>query len=128
MRRRAVVLYDEDCGFCRWSADLLRRWDRAGALGFASIQSSDALLGSIAPADRLRSMHVVDESGRIWSGGRALTRTAERLPGGRLAASVGDRAPALADRVYGWAARHRTQLGSLLGTEACAVDPSRRSP
>ena len=34
-----TVLYDEDCGFCRWSADKLRRWDTRGRLTFAAIQS-----------------------------------------------------------------------------------------
>ena len=28
----AVVLYDADCGFCRWAIDKLLVWDRAGRL------------------------------------------------------------------------------------------------
>ncbi len=33
-----AVLYDEDCGFCRWSADKLRAWDTRRRLTFAAIQ------------------------------------------------------------------------------------------
>jgi predicted DCC family thiol-disulfide oxidoreductase YuxK len=40
--------YDEDCGFCRWSAERLRRWDRRGRLTFAPIQS--AVIADAAPA------------------------------------------------------------------------------
>ena len=30
-----LVLYDEDCGFCRWSADRLRAWARRSDGGTA---------------------------------------------------------------------------------------------
>ena len=29
---RATVLYDGDCGFCKWSLAKLLAWDRRGAL------------------------------------------------------------------------------------------------
>jgi len=38
VRRPVIVLYDDDCGFCRWSADRIRRLDARGALAFAPIQ------------------------------------------------------------------------------------------
>ncbi len=50
-----IVLYDEDCGFCRWTADKLRGWDRRRRLTFAPIQSSrgQALLAAVPPEVRL---------------------------------------------------------------------------
>src|SRR6266536_2095860 len=73
-RRRVTVLYDKDCGFCRWSAHAIRRWDGRDSLAFASIQSGRGtrLLHAIRPELRLDSMHVVTADGRIWSGGEAV--------------------------------------------------------
>ena len=50
-----TVLYDEDCGFCRWTADKLRGWDRRRRLPFAPIQSprGQALLAAVPPEVRL---------------------------------------------------------------------------
>ena len=68
--RVITVLYDEDCGFCRWSADKLRAWDTQHRLTFAAIQSARGaeLLVAVPEAHRLDSMHAVTRDGR---GGRA---------------------------------------------------------
>ena len=34
----AILLYDADCGFCRWAIDKLLAWDRAGRLRPAALQ------------------------------------------------------------------------------------------
>ena len=120
-----TVLYDGDCGFCRWSADRLRAWDRRGALRFAPIQASDDLLGSVPPGRRLAAMHVVDAERRVWSGGAALTRLAEVLPAAALLGVLGRRFPRLTERGYRFVAARRSRLGRLLGADACRVDPSR---
>jgi predicted DCC family thiol-disulfide oxidoreductase YuxK len=120
-----TVLYDEDCGFCRWSAGRLRAWDRHGALRFAPIQASDDLLAAVPVTDRLAAMHVVDAGGRVWTGGAALTRLAQTLPGAAPLGAFGRRFPGLTERGYRFVAARRTRLGRLLGTEACRVDPSR---
>lgn len=36
-----TVLYDCDCGFCRWSVGRLLAWDRAGRLRPLAIQSPE---------------------------------------------------------------------------------------
>lgn len=122
-----TVLYDEDCGFCRWTADKLRGWDRHQRLRFASIQGSrgQALLASLPPEVRLDSAHVVT-AGRVRSGGAAVAPVLRELPGGRPLAAVAKAMPRVTDRAYRWTARRRTWLGARLGTAACAVDPSRR--
>jgi len=39
---RAVLLYDRDCGFCRWSAAKLMAWDRGRRLLPVPIQDPQA--------------------------------------------------------------------------------------
>ncbi len=126
---RAIVLYDDDCGFCRWSAERLRRWDRRGRLGFAPIQGGEGerLLGDLAPADRLSSWHVVTPDGRRWTAGAAAEPVFRALPGGGPLATLVKVAPRVTDRVYRWVAAHRGALGSLLGHDACDVHPGRAS-
>lgn len=121
---RSVVLYDDDCGFCRWSADKLRAWDRRGRLAFATIQASDRLLSPVPPEERLDSVHVVDPDGRVWSGGPALTRLAALLPGGASLAVLGGAFPGATERAYRAVSHHRSTLGRILGEEACRVDPA----
>ena len=125
--RTATVLYDDDCGFCRWSAERLRRWDRRGRLRFATIQgpTGDRLLGDLDETTRFGSWHVVTPDGRRRSSGAALAPTLEHLPGGRPLAALARVAPSLTDAAYRAVARRRTTIGRALGADACAVDPSR---
>jgi predicted DCC family thiol-disulfide oxidoreductase YuxK len=119
-----TVLYDDDCGACRWSADRLRVWDRRGRLAFDAIQRADDLLTPIPPERRPESMHVVERDGRVWSGGAAVTRLLTELPGGAPFAWLGRHAPVLTERAYLWVAAHRGQIGTWLGADRCTVDPS----
>jgi predicted DCC family thiol-disulfide oxidoreductase YuxK len=126
---RHVVLYDEDCGFCRWSLARLLRWDRAGRLRAAPIQSEegDGLLADLSEEDRLASWHLVTPDGRRYSGGAATGPMARLLPAGAPVAFLAETFPRSTDRLYRWVARHRDMLGRRLGAQACAVDPSTRS-
>jgi predicted DCC family thiol-disulfide oxidoreductase YuxK len=123
----ATVFFDEDCGFCRWSSDRLRAWDRAGRLRFAPIRGpeGDRWLGALTLKSRLGSWHVVTRDGRVWSAGAALPPTLRLLPGGRPLAAALELSPAATERLYQWVARHRARFGSLLGQRACGVDPGR---
>ena len=127
---RTTVLYDDDCGFCRWSADKLRRWDRHGRLRFVAIQSAtgERLLSELTPTERLESWHVITPDGRRSSAGAGLAPVLERLPAGRPLAVVADAVPPVTDAAYRAVAKRRTAIGRLLGAEACAVDPSRTHP
>jgi predicted DCC family thiol-disulfide oxidoreductase YuxK len=121
-----TVLYDEDCGFCRWSADKLRVWATRRGLTFASIQSSRGaeLLHPVPVAERLDSMHAVTPDGRVWSGGQAVRVIFDELPGGRALALIAATLPGVTEWIYRLVARHRNRLGRLLGQRACSVDPS----
>lgn len=124
---RVTVLYDEDCGFCRWSAERLRVWDRSDRLRFVAIQApeGDALLSRVPPRERLDSMHAVTPDGRVWSAGGAAAPILRRLPLGRPLAAIADAVPGSTERIYRAVAARRTQVGRLLGAAACRVDPSR---
>ncbi|MGE5225306.1 MAG: thiol-disulfide oxidoreductase DCC family protein [Planctomycetaceae bacterium] len=123
---RVAVLYDDDCGFCRWAAERLRTWGRGRALRFATIQGAEGerLLAPVPSAARLDSMHAVTPDGRVWSAGAAVPVILRALPAGRPFASLARLAPGLTDRAYRTVAARRARLGALLGREACAVDPS----
>lgn len=123
---RATVLFDADCGLCRWAAERLRRWDRARRLRFVALGTpeADRLLPDLTPPERAASWHLVDADGRVASGGAAVPAVLRLLPLGRPAAAVSSRFPRLTDAVYRWIAAHRDELGRLLGERACAVDPS----
>jgi predicted DCC family thiol-disulfide oxidoreductase YuxK len=125
---RYIVLYDEDCGFCRWSLDRLLRWDRRGLLRATPIQSEegDRLLADLSEEDRLASWHLVTPGGGRYSGGAAAAPLARLLPAGAPVALLAEAFPRTTDRLYRWVARNRAELGRRLGEEACAVDPSRR--
>ena len=117
-----TVLYDHDCGFCRWSVGRLLAWDRAGRLRPVAIQSTEGqrLLRDLTPERRLAAAHAVDAAGRRTSGGDALAPVAAVLPGGAPLAALGRRAPALARVTYRAVAGRRSLFGRLLSNAAKA--------
>jgi predicted DCC family thiol-disulfide oxidoreductase YuxK len=120
---RATVIYDSDCGFCKFSLALLLSWDRRGAaralrplpLGTAE---ADLLLADLTPEQRNSSWHLVDESGRRNSAGAALAPALALLPGGRLPAALVARVPHLTERGYRWVVDHRGFLGRFVPARA----------
>ena len=120
---RWVVLYDSDCGFCKWLLAGLLRWDRAARLRPVPLQGSEAdeLLADLAPEERMASWHLVPDrwaaaeghggpGGTRRSGGDAAPPLLRLLPGGGLPAAAFARLPGLTDRGYRWVAEHRSQL------------------
>ena len=117
-----TVLYDHDCGFCRWSIGRLLAWDRVGRLRPLAIQSAEGqrLLADLTPEQRLATAHAVDAAGRRTSGGDALAPIAAVLPGGAALAALGRRAPALARVGYRAVAGRRSLFGRLISDAARA--------
>ena len=111
-----ILLYDEDCGFCRWSLSWVLRADRRGRLTPLPLGSpeADRLLADLAPAERAASWHLAAPDGRRWSAGYAAPPLLRLLPGGRLPASVLGAAPELTDRAYRWVAEHRSAFSRLI--------------
>ena len=116
---RLAVLYDSDCGFCKWALDKILAWDRNRRLRPVAIQSEEGqrLLVSIPPERRRESWHLV-AGGRVQSAGAAAPDLFAVLPGGRPLAALLRAFPRLTERSYRWVAGHRDLLARLLRIDA----------
>lgn len=112
---RGLILYDADCGFCRWTLAKLLAWDRRGALRPVPIGSEEGgrLLTGMDDERRRASWHLVRD-GRTWSGGAAFPPLLELLAGGPPLARLAARLPRLSEAGYGLLARNRGTLGRLV--------------
>ena len=115
-----AVLYDEDCGFCRWSLDKVLAWDRRRALRPIAIQSEEgqALLAGIPKPRRLDSWHLVLPSGEVLSAGAAAAPLARALPAGKPLAFLFERFPQTTERAYRFVAEHRDRFARIVGADA----------
>ena len=119
----AIVLYDEDCGFCRWSLDKILAWDRHGRLRPVPIQSEEAerLLAEMPRERWLESWHLVQPTGEVRSAGAAAAPLVSLLPGGRPLAVLFRTFPRATERAYRTVANNRERLARLL-----RIDPTCR--
>jgi predicted DCC family thiol-disulfide oxidoreductase YuxK len=119
---RWTVLYDADCGFCRWSLGRVLVLDRRRSLRPVALGTpeADALLADMAPDERAASWHLVSPGGRRWSAGEAAPPLLRLLPGGRAPAALIARFPRLTERGYRWVAGHRSWFGKLVPDSAKA--------
>ena len=110
---RAVILFDNDCGFCRWSLSMILSWDRHDRLRPVALQSPEAddLLKGMDTEQKMASWHLVAPDGRIYSGGEALSPMASLLPDGAPIASLASGFPRATDRAYRWVAKNRDSPG-----------------
>jgi predicted DCC family thiol-disulfide oxidoreductase YuxK len=116
------LLYDSDCGFCRWAIDKILVWDTRRRLRPVAIQApeADGLLPGLDSKSRLASWHLVTPDGRVHSGGAAVTPLLRLLPGARPLAALLGAFPETTDRAYRLAARNRNRFGRLAGAH-CRV-------
>lgn len=116
------MLYDADCGFCRWSLGRLLALDRRRRLRPVALgaEEADALLADLDLAERAASWHLVSPGGRRWSAGEAAPPLLRLLPGGRAPAALLARFPRATERAYRWVADHRSQLGRPIPARAKA--------
>lgn len=117
---RWLVLYDADCGLCKWLLAGLLRWDRQERLQPLPLDDPKAarLLSDLEPAERMASWHLVEPSGDRRSAGDALAPLLAMLPGGRLPSAALGRVPALTGRGYRLIAERRAALSSLVPARA----------
>lgn len=108
-----TVIYDGECGICRRSVELLRRWDREQVLRFVPFQDEAAVARfRIALPALAAAMHLVLPDGRVFAGADAAPELLRLLPGKRWLAAV-FRVPGvlpLARRAYAWIAARRRCL------------------
>ncbi|UJA21429.1 DUF393 domain-containing protein [Thermoleophilia bacterium SCSIO 60948] len=120
----AVLLYDEDCGFCKWCLNRILAWDRRHRLRPVAIGSPEgaSLLSSLSEEERWDSFHVVTPDGQVHSAGAAAAPLAERLPGAAPIGLIARRLPGPTERAYRLVAGNRTRLARLVGVDAsCEV-------
>jgi predicted DCC family thiol-disulfide oxidoreductase YuxK len=124
---QSVLLYDSDCGFCRWAVDRVLAWDRKSRLRPVAFQDpeADRLLPGIDAETKMASWHLVTTDGRVFSGGAVAPPLLRLLPGGRPLAAIAAAFPGATERGYRWVSRNRDRFGRLAGTR-CDVDPARR--
>jgi predicted DCC family thiol-disulfide oxidoreductase YuxK len=103
---RAWLLYDADCGLCKFVVARVLELDRARRLRPVALQDEKAteLLPRMSPEERMESFHVVGSDGAVHSAGDGL---AALLPPLR-------RYPRLSSRLYRLVADNRDRLGKLL--------------
>ena len=120
MSERWIVLYDGDCGFCKWLLSGLLRWDRAERTVPIALQRPEAaeLLADLDAGTRMASWHLIAPDGRRRSGGAAVAPLLRLLPAGRVPAALVARIPGFTDRGYRWVAAHRTGLSRFVPKRA----------
>jgi predicted DCC family thiol-disulfide oxidoreductase YuxK len=121
---RAAVLYDDDCGFCKWSLNKILAWDRRGRLRPVAIQSEEGrrLLASLPAEQHLETAHLVTPGGELLSAGAAAPPLLRLLPGGRPLAFLLDSFPRTTDRAYRFVVDHRSGFARIAGVDSsCEV-------
>jgi predicted DCC family thiol-disulfide oxidoreductase YuxK len=103
---QAWLLYDADCGLCKFVVARVLELDRARRFRPLALQDAKAaaLLPGLGEEERMRSFHVVDPDGTVHSAGDGLAAVFPPLK----------RAPRLASRAYRLVADNRDRLGKLI--------------
>ena len=111
-----VLLYDDDCGFCRWALAWVLRLDRDARIRPLALRSeeADALLQAVPAQERSESWHLVTPDGRVSSAGDACAPLFDQRPRGRRVARAARAAGPLLRWGYRVAARNRGALGALI--------------
>lgn len=111
-----TVFYDEQCGVCCVVVEGVIRVHTRAPLRTVPIQSPDgqAALASVPATERLASWHLVDDSGRVFSGGDAFAPLLRDVPGARWLVPAVDRMPRTRRAAYRAFAGRRTALARLV--------------
>ena len=116
MLNRPVLLYDGDCGFCLKWIRRLERWDVHRRILCLPSDQRGAIedLPPLSDEALNRAMHLITPEGQVFAGGRAVPEMLPYLRGGRWLRPIFSipGIQAVTNRVYGWVAEHRHDLGS----------------
>jgi predicted DCC family thiol-disulfide oxidoreductase YuxK len=115
-----IVLYDKDCGLCRWLMAWAIEHDDRKQLVAVAIQSplGAELLADLAAGERLRSAHLVTDDGLRRSGGAAAADVLAMLPKTRLLGRLAHGLPRTTALLYGFVAARRQGFGRFVGKDA----------
>lgn len=121
MRSRTVLIYDGDCGFCRWGMHLVRRLDVGKFFTFCPFGRpvAEEALSRLDPEKRYSSYHAL--AGEVLHSGTDAARvTLEGLPMGKVLTALS------LHRLYPLIAVNRATLGRLVPGRPIIDDCSRR--
>jgi predicted DCC family thiol-disulfide oxidoreductase YuxK len=113
---RVILVYDRDCGFCRWCLGKVLAWDRRRAVRPVALGTPEAnrLLADVPAAERPKSWHLVDEDGTVHSAGAGFEPLFRLLPGGGPFAAAAARLPGATQRGYGFVSGNRSIWGKFV--------------
>lgn len=116
------MIYDRDCGFCRWSLATLLALDRSHRVRPVPLgtPAADELLADLTTPERVASWHLISPAGRRDSAGAGAAPLLRLLRGGRFPSMLLAAAPRTTDHVYRWVADHRSSLSKLVPARAKA--------
>ena len=111
----AVLVYDADCGFCRWCVARVLGLDRDRRVRPVALQSEEGrrLTAALEPQVAEASWHLATADGRLLSAGAVVPELADLLPRGGAVASLARRVPGTIDRAYRFGAGHRDRFGAV---------------
>jgi predicted DCC family thiol-disulfide oxidoreductase YuxK len=111
-----ILIYDRDCGFCRWSLGKVLAWDRHRAVRPVALGTPEAnrLLADVPSAERPRSWHLVDEGGTVYSAGAGFSPLFRLLPGAGPFAAVAAKFPRATESGYRFVSGNRSIWGKLV--------------
>lgn len=115
-----LILYNVDCGFCRWSVAKVLAWDRRAKLGVLPIQSPEGarILAALDRPAQFASWHFLTADGDLRSGGAVFAPVLRLLPGGAALAALAAARPDATMRAYRAVASRRAAFGSLISAAA----------
>jgi predicted DCC family thiol-disulfide oxidoreductase YuxK len=113
---RATLIYDSDCGFCRWCLGKVLAWDRRGAVRPLALGTDEAnrLLRDMPRGEQMSSWHLVDDDGAVHSAGAGFAPLFKLLPAGSLFAALTARIPDATERGYRFVSGNRSLWGKLV--------------
>jgi predicted DCC family thiol-disulfide oxidoreductase YuxK len=108
-----ILIYDSDCGFCRWCLGKVLAWDRRGAVRPLALGApeADRHLAGMPLDRRISSWHLVDGAGGLHSAGAGFPPLLRQLPGGAPLAALAARFPGVTERAYRFVSGNRTFFG-----------------
>jgi predicted DCC family thiol-disulfide oxidoreductase YuxK len=111
-----ILIYDSDCGFCRWCLGKVLAWDRRRDVRPVALGTDEGkgLLGDMPLDEQFSSWHLVDEGGAVRSAGAGFPPLLRRLPGGGPFAALAARFPEATDRAYRAVSGNRAIFGKLI--------------
>jgi predicted DCC family thiol-disulfide oxidoreductase YuxK len=111
-----VLIYDSDCGFCRWCLGKVLAWDRRRTVRPVALQAPEAqrLLTKVPAPERPKSWHLVDSDGQVRSAGAGFPPLLRMLPGGGPLAAATAKLPGATESAYRFVSGNRSLWGKVV--------------